>query len=106
MLTSEEVVWVFVGEGAQFPCAVFSSRESGKRWISSQRLSGSLTAYPVDEAVFDWAIRNGIFTPAKDRHRSPSFIQRFSSASQEHYHFQAGTCPDLPPDGGEPPASA
>ena len=32
----------------------------------------------------------GHFAPKRDDQRTPQFIQRFSSATQEHYHYEDG----------------
>jgi hypothetical protein len=82
-------VWVFNGDNS-FPSGVFSSRENAERWISEQRLSGTLTKYPVDVPVYDWAIANGAFKPKRADQREPRFIGRFSSAREEHYHYTDG----------------
>jgi len=54
------------------------------------RLTGTLTRYPVDQAVYNWAIEGGLFTPKNEKHKSPEFIANFSSATQEHFHFEDG----------------
>jgi len=83
-----ETVWIFTGPKAQFPAGAFTGREAAERWIQQHRLSGTLTAYPVDVGVYDWAVAGGHFAPERDDQRSPEFIQRFSSATQEHYHYE------------------
>lgn len=85
-----ETVWIFTAPKAQFPSGVFTGREVAERWIHQHRLSGTLTAYPVDVGVYDWAVSGGHFAPKRDDQRSPEFIQRFSSATQEHYHYEGG----------------
>ena len=85
-----QTVWIFTGPRAQFPSGVFTSREAAETWLSSHKLSGTLTAYPVDVGVYDWAVAGGHFAPNRDDQRSPEFIQRFSSATQEHYHYEDG----------------
>jgi hypothetical protein len=82
-----EYVWVFNGDRNRYPSAVFLNRSDGELWISSNRLTGTLTKYPVGVSVYDWAVRNGVFAPRSAKHTSPSFIANFSSASQEHFHF-------------------
>ena len=84
------VVWVFVGVKAQFPSGVFTQREAAEAWIHQNQLSGTLTAYPLDIGTFDWAINRGYFKPKRADQLSAEFIQRFSSASQEHYHYEKG----------------
>jgi hypothetical protein len=84
-------IWIFTGPRAQFPSGVFTQRETAEQWIRQHGLSGTLTAYPVDVGVFDWAVSTGYFTPKRDDQRSAEFIQRFSSASQEHYHYEQGS---------------
>ena len=83
-------VWVFVGAAAKFPSGVFAILADAERWISKHSLTGVLTAYPVGIGVFDQAVEQGTFSPKNDRQRSPDFIGRFSSASQDHYHYEDG----------------
>ena len=85
-----QTVWIFTGPKAQFPAGAFTQREIAELWIRQHGLSGTLTAYPVDVGAFDWAVSAGHFTPKRDDQRSADFIQRFSSASQEHYHYEHG----------------
>jgi len=82
-------VWVFNG-GGNFPSGVFSKKEIAEAWIAKHKLSGVLTKYPVDEGVYDWSLANGTFKIKKEEQTQPAFIQRFSSASQEHYHYENG----------------
>lgn len=51
-----------------------------------------LTEYPVDISVYEWAINNGNFKIKSKRDESPEFIQKFSSAGQNHFHFERGAC--------------
>lgn len=83
-------VWIFNGSGGRFPGAVFDSKDKALVWIQGRKLSGVLTCYPVDIGVYDWAIANGLFKPSKPQHASPEFIGRFTTAGQEHYHFENG----------------
>jgi hypothetical protein len=83
-------VWVFTGERANFPSGVFTSRTAAERWIGEHGLSGTLTAYPLDTGIYEWAASNGYFRPSRDEHRTAEFIGRFSSASLEHYHYENG----------------
>ncbi len=89
MAVAEDYVWVFNGDRARFPSAVFSSREKAEAWISAHALSGTLTRYPLDQGVYEWAMEQGYFTPTRERHTKATFIQSFSSAYQEHYHYVA-----------------
>ena len=83
-------VWVFNGPRSQFPSGVFSALSSAESWIALNGLSGTLTRYPIDVGVYDWAVRLGHFKPRRDDQSDAAFIERFSSASQEHYHFENG----------------
>ena len=85
-----EAIWVFNGAASHFPSGVFSSKEVAEEWITKHSLTGVLTKYPVDIGVYEWAIQNGFLKPAEEREKTASFIQRFSSASQEHYHYEDG----------------
>jgi len=69
---------------------VFSKKAIAEIWIRKHHLSGVLTQYPLDEGVYDWAISNGTFSVKKEEENLPEFIQRFSSGSQDHYHYENG----------------
>lgn len=84
----DNFLFVFHGEGAKFASGVYDSLEGAKRSIASHKMSGILTCYPVNETAYDYAVRNEFFQPKPTQ--SESFVQRFTSASQEHYHFQNG----------------
>jgi hypothetical protein len=90
MSTHDKVVWVFNGAGARFPSGIFSSKERAARWIEEYKLSGMLTAYPIDEGVLDWAIRTGVFRPKGEKHTSSEFIQGFTTGGQDHVHYEQG----------------
>lgn len=85
-------VWIFNGVNGRFPSAVFYSFDDAKKWIFDNKLSGVLTEYPVGISVYEWAINNGNFKIKSERDESPEFIQKFSSASQNHFHFERGAC--------------
>jgi hypothetical protein len=82
-------VWIFSGPRG-FSGGVFQSRELGAAWIQKHKLTGVLTKYPINVGVYDWAIANNLFRPLKEREFSPEFIARFTSASQDHFHFEDG----------------
>jgi len=84
-------VWIFNGSAKGYPGAVFSCKERADAWILSHQLTGTLTLYPVDVGVYDWALANSYFSPEKDGHSSAEFIGRFTTASQEHYHYEDGS---------------
>ncbi len=84
-------VWVFNGNRGTFPAAIFSTKEKAEAWIALHRLSGTLTKYPIDQAIYDWAIARGVFKSEHPYQSEPAFIQRFSSASQEHDHYESGS---------------
>src|SRR5579859_7766030 len=83
-------IWVFNGEGGRFPSGVFSTKEKAQEWILINGLTGTLTGYPMDVGIYDWAISHDFFSPKKEREKSPEFIQRFSCAQQSHLHFENG----------------
>ena len=85
-----EFIWVFNGARASYPSGVFTDLDRAERWIGEHRLSGTLTAYPVDTGVYEWAISKGFFRPSKPHQTTPEFIGRFTSASMEHHHYEDG----------------
>ena len=93
MSTDDLRVWVFCGEGATLPSAVFGDRFRAEAWIAKHRVSGVLTAYPLDEGVYEWAIAAGFFQPTTPAHSRSDWIQKFSSAYLEHYHYEQGQRP-------------
>jgi hypothetical protein len=80
-------VWIFQGDGARLPSAVFPTRSAAETWIKAHRLSGLLTEYPLGESVYDWAVRHGHFVPRTPEHSSAKFVAGFTSAHLPHAHF-------------------
>ena len=89
-MADDASVWIFSGAGGRFASGVFSEKDAAVNWIEKWKLSGTLTKYPVDVGVYDWAIARGIFDVKKESERSAEYIQRFTSAGQEHCHFENG----------------
>lgn len=83
-------VWLFYGAGARFASGAFSDQKEAMEWIEKHKLTGLLTKYPLDVGVYEWAIKNEFFSPKKEHESTPEFIQRFTCANQEHYHFEDG----------------
>ena len=87
----ERHVWIFARDAQSAPGGVFTTREAAEGWIRDRRLTGVLTAFPVDEGCYDWAMRLRLVTGrAKDRGGESAFVASFSSASQEHVHYTDG----------------
>lgn len=89
-----ESVWLFHGEDSNFTSGVFTNRTLAESWINQYKLTGILTLYPMNKGVYDWAMEEEIFTPTKEHQHKAEFIQKFSSASQEHYHYSKGLLED------------
>ncbi|MET3391577.1 hypothetical protein ABIC33_002216 [Variovorax sp. 1140] len=89
-MTDIKEVWIFNGANAKFPSAVFANKEDAWDWIKRYHLTGVLTKYPLGVSVYDWAIGSGNFKIRSERDSTPEFIGRFSSAAQEHMHFEDG----------------
>jgi len=87
-----ERIWVFNGVGGRFPGGVFTDVGRAEAWIAEHGLTGTLTAYPVDVGVYDWAVAEGLFRSRKPHQASPEFIGRFTTASMEHRHYEGGMC--------------
>ncbi len=78
--------------GGTFPAGVFDSKENAEKVIKKHGLSGTLTKYPINHTVYDWCTENEFFKPKSEFHQTPEFIGSFSSAYQEHYHYEEGEC--------------
>jgi hypothetical protein len=89
---ADRLVWVFNPAGAKspFPTAVFTSKQLAESWINRHNASGTITAYPLDECHYDWAIRNGHFQPKRDDQRTSEFITRFSTGTMHHHYNMTG----------------
>ncbi|GAA5444883.1 hypothetical protein Misp06_03075 [Microbulbifer sp. NBRC 101763] len=86
----KDKIYVFHGESARYTSAVFSDLPKAEQWISENELTGMLTLYPLNQSAYDWAIENQYFEPKKEHQSSSKFIASFTSASQEHYHYENG----------------
>ena len=87
----EQSVWLFNGEASHFPSAVFLSFTRALNWIERYSLTGTLTQYPLDKSVFDWAVENEFYQPNSTRVKcGPKTVANFSSAYLEHFHFKDG----------------
>ncbi|MBW8687154.1 DUF7710 domain-containing protein [Chitinophaga rhizophila] len=87
---NQEIVWVFHGMNSRFSGGIFTTLPLAEDWIAKHRLTGLLTAYPLDTGIYDWAIAGGLFEPKKPEHDSPNFIGGFTTAGQEHQHYEDG----------------
>ena len=95
-MVNSQSIWVFYGANGRFASGVFTSRDAAEQWIRKYKLTGVLTKYPLDEGVFDWAIKVGHFNVKKESQNLASFIQNFTSASQDHIRFQNGESENYP----------
>lgn len=80
-------IWVFQEGWGILPRAVFRSREEGDRWVVENDLRGVLTEYPLGTGVYDWLLESGSLNIKRDEQKMPGYIARFSSAYQDHYHY-------------------
>ncbi len=90
----ENLVWVFHAHGSHYAGGVWPDVASAERCIAKHRLTGVLTAYPLGECCFDWAVRKrctgmkvGIL---EEKSRDPAFIGSFTCPAQEHVSYEDG----------------
>jgi hypothetical protein len=83
-------IWVFNGANSSFPSGVFRTKKDAEIWIGKYKLTGVLTKYPIGISVYEWAIEGGHFKVKSEKHTQPEFIGKFSSAAQEHWHYEEG----------------
>ena len=88
-------VWVFMGERGTNPMAIWTAFDAAHKYIHDETLTGSLTAFELDQPVYEWAIKTGKFKAKSDHHRNIKFRQTFSNQFQEHYNFKEGYCEAL-----------
>ena len=90
----ENNIWLFMGVGGRFPASAFTEKSAAEAWIAKHKLTGMLSAMPVNKGVFEWAVENDALNlkPEKleDKCRDSRFIGTCTSASLEHYHYAKG----------------
>jgi hypothetical protein len=86
-------IWVFHGNGARLAAAAFSSKELAEQWIYKHSAHGTLTKMPLDTGIYDWAIENDFFSPKRNEQKLGEFVQTFTSAYLEHYHYEKQSPP-------------
>ncbi|NID12894.1 DUF7710 domain-containing protein [Fibrivirga algicola] len=74
----------------RFSSGVLDSKVLAAQWIAEHTRTGVLTEYPLNVGVYDWAVKLDYFVPKKDEPETPEYIGKFSSASQDHYHYTDG----------------
>src|SRR5258708_663506 len=57
-------VWIFSGANRHFPGGVFTNRDVAEAWIGGNRLTGTLTLYPVDVGLTNGPLPRGFSGPA------------------------------------------
>lgn len=93
-MAAPRLIWIFHASGARFAGGAFQDLALAEGWIERHKLTGVLTAYPLDEGCFDWALRTGRTgmreQKIEEKKADPAFIGGFTSAAQEHSHFEDG----------------
>lgn len=83
-------MYVFIGEGSNFPAGIFTTLDNAKEWIEKYSLSGILNKFPIDMGIYDWAVKEDLFSIKRQYQKESAFIQTFTCASMEHFHFENG----------------
>lgn len=83
-------VWVFNGARSTFPSGVFKSKALAEEWIQKHSLTGTLTHYPLDVGMYEFAIETNRFSPKKPHHTTSEFIGQFSGGGLDHFHYEGG----------------
>ena len=83
-----------MGENSRFPGGVFTILSDAETWIKKYKLTGMLSAMPLNQGLFDWAVENGALNMKKEKFeeksKDPIFIAACTTASLEHYHYENG----------------
>jgi len=53
-------VWVFNSTNKGLPGGIFDNLKLAEKWIAKNKLTGTLTQYPVNQGTLDWAIQNNM----------------------------------------------
>jgi hypothetical protein len=94
MFKENKFAFVFNGTDSQFPSAIFTDKVEAVNWIVGKRLTGILNKYPLDISLYDWAIKESLFHVKNENQTKPKFIQSFTCAAIEHWHFDDGVDQD------------
>jgi hypothetical protein len=86
----ESYMYVFTGNKSIFPVGIFNEFELASQNIEKYKLSGILTKYPININLYEWALDNNFLEIKNESQKNPKFIEQFSCASTEHYHFEEG----------------
>jgi hypothetical protein len=89
-MSSPDRVWVFNGVQSNFPSGVFLTREVAEFWVRKYALTGTLTAYPLDVGMYDYAIERGLFVAKTESQASSIFIGKFTGGGIDHFHYEDG----------------
>jgi hypothetical protein len=94
-MAAPKFIWIFHASGARFAGGAFEDIAMAEYWIQKYKLTGVLTAYPIDEGCFDWALRTSSASmkgqKLKEKSLDSAFVGGFTSAAQVHIHFENGT---------------
>jgi hypothetical protein len=89
-MSEPESVWVFNGARSTFPSGVFKNKGMADDWIRKHSLTGTLTQYPLDVGMYEFAIEASRFSPKKPHHTTSEFIGQFSGGGLDHFHYEDG----------------
>lgn len=84
----EKETFVFVGEGSDFPLGIFTALENAKEYMEKYSLSGTVNQFPINIGIMIGGIEEDLFKVKNEYQKGPKFIERFSYASIEHFHFK------------------
>jgi hypothetical protein len=89
-MSNARSIWVFNGVRSTFPSGVFTSRGLAESWIHENALTGTLTEYPLDISMYDYAISQGLFSPKTEEHTTAFFIGKFTGGGIIHFYYEDG----------------
>ncbi|MGN5009071.1 DUF7710 domain-containing protein [Aeromonas sp. 96A] len=58
--------------------------------MSEYKLTGLITAYQLNNGIYNLTVEKNYFRPKNDSHCYSIFVGGFTSASQEHFHYENG----------------
>ena len=82
-------IWVFQGDRGRGIGAVFGDLDGARSWIQRHRLDGSLSEYPMNTGLYDWALDQGNHQAPADGDTA-SFIANFQDLGRKTLWFAHG----------------
>ncbi|WP_297575759.1 hypothetical protein [uncultured Campylobacter sp.] len=81
-------IWIFSNKNTIL--GAFYQKELAEIFIKKYSLSGTLTAYPINEPIYEWSIENEFFAPKNIDEKKAKFIESFTTDKIPTFNYKEG----------------